>query len=91
MEFAKPESAILLLWTLMRGAALAVLATEAIFLWMRRREPEPAMSPAQAAARIFWAATPAVLLAGLALWTLSSVVTSGASNVPAVAQLAVPR
>ena len=91
MEFSTPESATLLLWTLMRAAAVVVLATEAIFLWMRRREPEPAMSPAQAAARLFWAATPAVLLAGLALWTLSSVVTSGASSVSAVAQLAVPR
>ena len=39
----------------MRGVALAVLATEAIFLWMRRREPEPALSPVQAAARIVWA------------------------------------
>jgi heme/copper-type cytochrome/quinol oxidase subunit 2 len=91
MQFSTPESATLLLWTLMRAAALVVLATETIFLWMRRREPEPAMTPGQAAARLFWAATPAVLLAGLALWTLSAVVTSGASNVPAIAQLAVPR
>ena len=91
MEFATPESATLLLWTLMRGAALVVLATEAIFLWMKRREPEAAMSPVQAAARVFWAATPALLLAGLALWCLSSVVASGASSASAVAQLAVPR
>jgi hypothetical protein len=91
MEFATPESATLLLWTLMRGAALAVLATEAIFLWMRRREPEVALSPVQAAARVFWAAAPALLLAGLALWCLSFVLTVGAQNAPAVAQLSVPR
>jgi len=91
MEFSTPERATLLLWTLMRGVALAVLATEAIFLWMRRREPEPALSPVQAAARIVWAATPALLLAGLALWCLSSVVAAGASGASAMAQLAVPR
>jgi hypothetical protein len=91
MEFATPESATLLLWTLMRGAALVVLATEAIFLWTRRTEPEAALSPVQAAARIFWAATPAVLLAGLALWCLSSVVAADASSASAVAQLVVPR
>jgi hypothetical protein len=91
MDFATPESATLLLWTLMRGAALAVLATEAIFLWMRRREPEVALSPVQAAARVFWAAAPALLLAGLALWCLSSVVAAGASSASAVAQLSVPR
>jgi len=59
MDFSSPETASILLWTLMRGAALAVLATEAIFLWTRRSEPQP--SPAQAASRLFWAATPAVL------------------------------
>jgi heme/copper-type cytochrome/quinol oxidase subunit 2 len=91
MEFVKPESATLLLWTLMRGAALAVLATEAIFLWTRRHEPQVAMSPGQAAARLFWAVTPAVLLAGLALWCLSSVVDQGVTGASAVAQLAVPR
>jgi heme/copper-type cytochrome/quinol oxidase subunit 2 len=91
MEFATPESATLLLWTLMRGAALVVLATEAMFLWTKRREAEVALSPVQAAARIFWAATPALLLAGLALWCLSSVVNAGAGNAPAMAQLTVPR
>src|SRR5205823_3225587 len=62
MDFSAPETAPILLWTLMRGAALAVLATEAIFLWTRRSEPQP--SAAQAAARLFWAATPAILLVG---------------------------
>ena len=51
MDFSTPETASLLLWTVMRGAALAVLATETIFLWTRRREPQVALSPAQAAAR----------------------------------------
>jgi hypothetical protein len=91
MDFSTPETASLLLWTLMRGAAVAVLATEAIFLWTRRREPQVALSPAQAAARLFWAATPAVLLAGLALWCLSSVLTAGALNASTVAQLTVSR
>jgi hypothetical protein len=91
MDFSTPETASLLLWTLMRGAALAVLATETIFLWTRRREPQVALSPAQAAARMFWAATPAVLLAGLALWCLSSILTASPPGASAVAQLAVPR
>ncbi|HYV67140.1 MAG TPA: hypothetical protein VE964_12920 [Myxococcales bacterium] len=86
MDFSAPETAPILLWTLMRGAALAVLATEAIFLWTRRREPQP--SAAQAASRLFWAATPAILLAGLALWTLASITSSAAG--PTVAQF-VPR
>jgi len=88
MDFSSPETASILLWTLMRGAALAVLATEAIFLWTRRSEPQP--SPAQAAARLFWAATPAVLLAGLALWCLSSIAASASAS-PQVAQIFVPR
>jgi heme/copper-type cytochrome/quinol oxidase subunit 2 len=88
MDFSSPETAPILLWTLMRGAALAVLATEAIFLWTRRREPEP--SHTQAAARLFWAATPAVLLAGLALWCLSSIAASASAS-PGVAQIFVPR
>jgi len=88
MDFASPDTASILLWTLMRGAALAVLATEAVFLWTRRREPEP--TSAQAAVRLFWAATPAVLLAGLALWCLSSIAASAAAS-PEVAQIFVPR
>jgi len=86
MDFSAPETAPILLWTLMRGAAVAVLATEAIFLWTRRREPVP--SAAQAAGRLFWAATPAILLAGLALWCLASISASTAG--PTVAQF-VPR
>jgi heme/copper-type cytochrome/quinol oxidase subunit 2 len=88
MDFSAPDTASILLWTLMRGAALAVLATEAIFLWTRRREPEP--TAAQAAARLFWVATPAVLLAALALWCLSSI-AAPAGSTPPVAQIFVPR
>ena len=91
MDFSAPATAPILLWTLMRGAALAVLITEALFLWTRRGEPEPAISPAQAAARFFWAATPAVLLAGLALWCLVSVASGAHDATPALAQLSVPR
>ena len=68
METAAPETAAILLWTVLRGAALAVLATEAIFLAMRLRESQEKTSALQAASRIFWALTPAVLLAGLAFW-----------------------
>jgi hypothetical protein len=68
MDMAAPENAAILLWTVLRGAALAVLATEAIFLAMRLRETPEKTSALQSASRIFWALTPAVLLAGLALW-----------------------
>jgi heme/copper-type cytochrome/quinol oxidase subunit 2 len=68
MATAAPETASIVLWTMMRAAALLVLATEALFLWMRRREPAVAHTRGQAFARLFWAATPAILLAGLALW-----------------------
>jgi heme/copper-type cytochrome/quinol oxidase subunit 2 len=91
MDFSAPETASILLWTLMRGAAVAVLATEAMFLWTRRREPEPAVTAGQAAARLLWAATPAVLLVGLALWCLASVASQGALGASALAQVSVPR
>ena len=88
MDLSAPETAPILLWTLMRGAALAVLATEAVFLWTRRRETEP-ITAGQAAARLFWASTPAILLAGLALWCLSSIAASAQTQ--GIAQLIVPR
>ena len=81
MDFSAPETAPILLWTLMRGAALAVLAAATTGSRLS--------DAAQAAARLFWAATPAVLLAGLALWCLASI-TGSAAAVPAVAQF-VPR
>jgi heme/copper-type cytochrome/quinol oxidase subunit 2 len=62
--------------TIARVAGLFVLATEALFLWTRRRDlAAPAAEPQQGPAlgRFFWAATPALILAGLALWCLASV------------------
>ena len=84
MEVTSPESATLAIWTIARFAALAVLASEALFFYARRRDPQP-----RPPAAIFWAATPAVLLAGLALWCLSSIASSAAG--PEVAQIFVPR
>jgi hypothetical protein len=58
--------------TIARAVGLAVLATEALFLWSRRGES--ALSPQPPFfSRLFWAATPAAVLASLALWCLSSV------------------
>ena len=92
MDFSAPATAPIVLWTLMRAAALAVLITEALFLWSRRRDPEPEVSRAQAASRFFWAATPAILLVGLAFWCLASVAPGGARSAPSeIAQLSVPR
>jgi heme/copper-type cytochrome/quinol oxidase subunit 2 len=85
MASPAPETASIVLWTVMRVAALSVLATEALFLWTRRREPEPSHTAVQSLARIFWAATPAVLLAGLALWCLASLAQADAA--PQLAQL----
>jgi heme/copper-type cytochrome/quinol oxidase subunit 2 len=68
MATAAPETAAIALWTMMRAAALIVLATEGLFLWTRRREPAIVHTRGQSFARLFWAATPAILLAGLALW-----------------------
>lgn len=58
--------------TIARAVGLVVLATEALFLCSRRRDS--ALSPQPPFfSRLFWAATPAAILAGLALWCLSSV------------------
>jgi hypothetical protein len=84
MEVTSPEIATLGIWTIARFAALAVLATEALFLYARRREPRQGSS-----SRVFWALTPALILAGLCLWCTSFVASSRRANVaPAVAQLA---
>jgi hypothetical protein len=63
MDVTSPETATLGIWTIARFAALAVLATEALFLYTR-----PSEQPAYAGPRFFWALTPAVLLAGLCFW-----------------------
>jgi heme/copper-type cytochrome/quinol oxidase subunit 2 len=85
MASSAPETAWIVLWTVMRLAALSVLATEAIFLWTRRREPDPAHTRVQSFARLFWAATPAILLAGLALWCAGAL--AQAASTPQLAQL----
>ena len=63
MDVTSPETATLGIWTIARFAALAVLATEALFLYSRRRDPQ-----SYGPARVFWALTPASLLAGLCWW-----------------------
>jgi len=83
MEVTSPETATLAIWTIARFAALAVLATETLFFYARRRDPQP--RPASA---VFWALTPALLLAGLCFWCTVSVSAPGAPGPSAVAQLA---
>ena len=87
MEIAAPETSAILLWTVLRGAALAVLATEAIFLAMRSREAQPGTTAQKAASRIFWALTPAVLLAGLAFWCAASLSAGPADPMQSIASL----
>ena len=79
MEFSAPGTAHLALWTITRLAALAVLATEALFLYSRRREAA-VLGPN--VSRFFWAATPALILAGLSLWCLAAI-SAGAAGVSA--------
>ncbi len=87
MDVISPETATLGIWTIARFAALAVVATEALFLWARRRDTAP---QAHAGARFFWSLTPAVLLAGLCLWCTDYVATARRAHgpQPVVAQLA---
>ena len=70
MDVTSPATATLGIWTIARFAALAVLATEAMFLFVRRRGAQDG----PAGPRFFWALTPALLLAGLCLWCTASVV-----------------
>jgi hypothetical protein len=63
MHAPLPETATLGIWTIARFAALAVLATEALFIYARRRDPQ-----SYGPSRVFWALTPAALLAGLCFW-----------------------
>ena len=71
--------------TIARFAALAVIATEAIFLYSRHRGAATVVD-APAASRLCWALTPALLLAGLAFWCFVSV-AQGDAAAPVVAQL----
>ncbi len=83
MEVTSPETATLAIWTIARFAALAVLATEASFFLARRHDSSP-----RPASRVFWALTPAVILAGLCLWCSAAVSARRAPSLSAVAQLA---
>lgn len=84
MDVTSPETATLGILTIARFAALAVLATEAMFFFARRQQPRQA-SPS----RVAWTLTPALLLAGLFLWCSVFVASSRRAQVaPAVAQLA---
>ena len=84
MDLNSPETAALGLGTIARCSALAVLATEALFLFLRRREPQ-----SEGAGRVLWAFTPALILAGLCLWCTTFVATTRSQQPPAaVAQLA---
>jgi hypothetical protein len=84
MDVTSPETATIAIWSIARFAALAVLATEALFFYARRRDPQP--RPAAAA---FWALTPALVLAGLCFWCTVSVSDRGPpAGTSAVAQLA---
>jgi len=87
MDMAVPENAAILLWTVLRGAALLVLATEAVFLAMRLRETPERSSAVQAPSRIFWALTPALLLAGLAFWCAATLSGSPSGPPPSIASL----
>jgi hypothetical protein len=85
MDATSPATATLAIWTIARAAAVAVLATEALFLWSRRNrasDAQPGLS------RIFWALVPAVILAGLCFWCTASVSARSATKVMTVAQLA---
>ncbi len=66
MDVTSPATATLGIWTIARFAAIAVLATEALGLWARIKDPQAAHGAPLS--RFFWALTPAVMLAGLCLW-----------------------
>ena len=77
-------TATLGIWTIARFAALAVLATESLFIWTRREQGAHA-----GGSRVFWALTPALILAGLCLWCSAQIADQAAPGLaPVVAQLA---
>ena len=80
MDLSTPAASWTLFWTITRLLALAVLATEALFLVRRSRATSPEGTPAS---RFVWVATPAVLLAGLSLWCLFALPSPRGSAAPA--------
>jgi hypothetical protein len=79
---ASPLAQQLLLITLARVAAVAVLASEALIVWFRRNEPAAAN---RSLGRVAWALTPAIVLVGLSLWCAQTLATTAASPSQAVA------
>ena len=75
----------LLLLTIARALALAVLASEALLLWFRRNEPEHTNRPLS---RLVWAATPAVVLVGMSLWCASHLVETRQNTLPGAVAVA---
>jgi hypothetical protein len=87
MDVTSPVTATLGVWTIARFAALAVLATEALFLYTRRSEAQTMRGAMEGehdarllrgdhvpgVSRIFWALTPALILLGLCFWCTVSV------------------
>jgi hypothetical protein len=66
MVSSAPSDQQLLLIAITRVAAVALLISEALILWFRRREP--ATDAITAFGRLFWAVVPAAVLLGLSLW-----------------------
>ena len=77
MDLSSPATSLVLFWTITRAVALAVLATEAVFLLRRARTVQP---EATGTSRFVWSATPALVLAGLALWCLAALPSPRASS-----------
>jgi heme/copper-type cytochrome/quinol oxidase subunit 2 len=69
MDATSLQTSTLAIWTIARAAAVAVLATEALFLWSRRRDAAAHAGPS----RVFWALIPALMLAGLCFWCSNSI------------------
>src|SRR2546421_3751034 len=88
MDLPSPAASWTLFWAITRAAALAVLATEAVFLLPPARSAAAEGTPT---ARLFWAATPALLLAGLSLWCLSALPAPRATQENAHASLTLRR
>ena len=82
MDMASPAASWTLFWTITRAVALAVLATEAVFLLRRARHAHPEPTTAS---RFFWAVTPALLVAGLSFWCLAALPSPRALRATAIA------